>query len=226
MRNGVVVRILMIFAAGLMLAACARTTQTKATTTLDPDYQGGKIHTVLVSVEGAGLAEQKAIETQAALSFQKYGVQTVQGEDLFLPTRRYSDADKRKLAVKSGMDYVLTIVPTDRKIHHVNTPADDDFLYSPRVGVGAYGGSRSGVGVGVGVPIGHWGGADEGGFIGGTQFLEPEQSYRAELSTLPKLERIWIGEFSTRGPDRMSWEKIGSAFAEQLVKQLREDGLL
>ncbi|MGE4312781.1 MAG: hypothetical protein AB7E85_00745 [Pseudobdellovibrionaceae bacterium] len=210
----------------LFMAACARTTQTSGTSVLDPDYKGQKIRHVLVSAEGMGLSEQRAIEAASVQDFSARGIQAMAGESVFIPTRHYTDAAKRKEAVKSGADYVLTIVATGRKVHHVRTYPDDDFGYGPRVGVGAYGGSSSGVGVGLGFPMGGRRYADEGGFVGGTDFAEPEAAYRAELIRLPDFQRLWIGEFTTRGPDRMSWNRLGEAFAAQLIKKLSDDGLL
>lgn len=208
------------FLAVLALVACERTTLTKGDSFTDPAFDNARIDSFLISAENMRLQEQEALEGEVARSLGQYNVGTILGRELYIPTRQYDDREKRQIARGTNTNAVLLITPQGRDIHHVRTYPD---RYGPRVGV--YGGSGSGVGVGVGVPLGY-GYADEGGFIGGTHFREPEAFYKAEIYLLPDFERIWIGEFSTRGPDNMSWTRLAERFGNELVKKLREDGLI
>lgn len=204
-----------------LLVSCTRTTLTKSDSYTDPAFGAKRISSFLVSAENMKLSEQEALEQEVAKSLGTYNVGTVLGRELYIPTRRYGDEEKRQIAIGTNTEAILLISPQGRDIHNIHTYPDRS---SPRVRVGGYTGSSSGVGIGVGFPIGV--GVDEGGFIGGTHFREPEAFYKAEIYLLPNFERIWIAEFSTRGPDGMSWTRLAERFGNEMVKKLNEDGLI
>lgn len=210
-----------LFGVLVLVSACTQTTATNSSSFLDPAHTETRLNSLLISTEKVGLQEQEAIEKQIALLLSERGLNAIEGRKLYLPTRQYDDAEKRKIALGSDAKYILVIIPQGKDIHDVRTYPDRS---RPRVHIGGYGGSSSGVNVGIGFPVGV--GIDEGGFLGGTHFREPEAVYRAEIYQLPDFERIWIGEFSIRGPDGMSWKTLAKRFGNSLVKELEKDGLI
>lgn len=197
-----------------LLTACAQTTNTKSTSFFDPAYQGQNFSSIIVSAEGLGLSERHAIEGEAVNALRAQGIRAMAGGTLFPPTRDYTNDAKRRMANETGYEAVLTITNISKDIHH-------DFVesapFEPRGSV--YGGSGyygSGVGVGLGFPLGR----------SGTVYKEPEATYRASLHKLPSYQKLWIGEFSTRGPNGMEWSDVGRNFADYLVRKMVSDGLI
>ncbi|GEM_PF-1201026 len=225
----------------LLLSACGRTTSSNATSFVDPSFSTAQAPShIFVSAERAGLKEQDAIEQGLVTALIETGLKATKGSHIYLPTRSYSDKEKRNLAIETGAQAVLLITPEDKDVHEVYTQPDefgyahdpfyrdhrysptygygpyDPYYYGPRTRVGAYGGSRSGVSVGVGFPIGY----------GGTLYREPEAKYRAELYLLPQFSRVWVAEFSIRGPDGMGWNNLARRLGDVMLKKMGEDGVV
>jgi len=213
MRKRIHIAVVLI-ASFCLLAACAQTTNTKSTSFFDPAYQGQNFTSIIVSAEGMGLSERHAIEGEAVNALRAQGIRAMAGGTLFPPTREYSNDAKRRMANETGYEAVLTIENISKDIHH-------DFVesapFEPRGSV--YGGSGyygSGVGVGLGFPLGR----------SGTVYREPEATYKASLHKLPSYQNLWIAEFSTRGPDGMDWFDVGKNFADYLFRKMASDGLI
>ena len=154
----------------LLLSACGRTTSSNATSFVDLSFSSAQAPShIFVSAERAGLEEQDAIEQGLVTALIETELKATKGSLIYLPTRTYSDKEKRKLAIETGAQAVLLITPEDKDVHEVYTQPDefgyahdpfyrdhrysptygygpyDPYYYGPRTRVGAYGGSRSGV---------------------------------------------------------------------------------
>jgi hypothetical protein len=81
----------------MALSACAASTITSGNSFADPDWNGALAKSILVQVIRAPLDERIAIENGTVQSLQKAEVFAEQSYKVFLPTRDYSDSERKEL---------------------------------------------------------------------------------------------------------------------------------
>ncbi len=192
------------------LAGCAQQTSTNAKSFIDPAWNGARVSSVLIEVQQADLNERDAIERASVAALNEAGIRATPSIDIFLPTRTYSASERKKLARDSGASAILIVTPTGKQIDRTYTQPS---RVRPYGGFGWGSGGYSGVGLGVGVGS-------------GLLLQEPVASYRAILAPLSDDKTIWVGDFTTQGPTGMSFTTVGKRFANYLVRQLRNDGMI
>lgn len=200
----------LVLICALALAGCAQQTSTNAKSFIDPAWGGGRAASILIEVQQADLRERDAIERASVAALNNDGIRAVASVDIFLPTRTYTAAERKKLARESGADHILIVTPTSKHVEH---------SYTPPMGPRPYGGFGWGSGgyrystVGIGIDT-------------GLHRREPVATYRAILAPLSNDKTIWVGDFVTQGPTGMSFTRVGERFANYLVRQLRTDGMI
>jgi hypothetical protein len=194
----------------LLLGGCAQQTSSNATSFIDPAWDGGRASSILIEVQQASLREREAIERASVEALAKQGIAATASIDIFLPTRTYSAAERKKLARNSGSNHVLIITQTDKNIEHSYTPP---MRARPYGGFGWGSGGYHYGGVGIGIDT-------------GLHRAEPIATYRAILAPLSTDKTIWVGDFVTQGPTGMSFTRVGERFANYLVRQLQADGMI
>ncbi len=194
----------------VMLAGCAQQTATKGKSFIDPAWNGARVTSILIEVQQADLQERDAIERASVAALNEAGIRAVPSIDVFLPTRTYTAAERKKLARDTGVDAILIVTPTGRAIDRTYTPPSGPRPYG---GFGWGSGGYRYTGVGIGIDT-------------GLLLEEPVATYNAILAPLSTDKTIWVGDFTTKGPTGMSFSTVGARFANYLVRQLKSDGMI
>lgn len=207
----------LIAIAALSLSACAAQTSTRATSTIDPAYQGVMFSALVVEVE-SGLQERDIIERRAVASLNNSGITAQPSLDILPVTREYAQATRKRKIAATGMQALLVITPADKRMLEEYIPPS---YYNPYRGrrahsnvFGGYGGGGFGVGVGYGI------------YEPGMIYREPQADYIASIYTLPNFDRAWTSEFSVTGTNGMDYNDIAGRFADVLIKRLKQDGMI
>jgi hypothetical protein len=200
----------------LLLTAC-QSTRTQGVSFVDPDYRGAPLRSLVVEAQ-ADLAERQALEFAASDALYAAGAEGIPAIKLIPPTRQTTQSQRKSAAVKTGAEAVLVIEALKREVVSSRTYTGGPF-YDAGFGYGGHHHRHSGFGVGVGFPIGS-------PYPDTRELRAEEGTYRATLYLLPGLDSVWTGEFKTRGPYGLSYEKIGENVAGQVVARLRADGMI
>lgn len=192
----------------LTLAACAPATRTSGASAIDPGWRG-PLFTSLVVESESGLQERDIIERAAAARLAEAGVRTELSLNVTPPTREYSVAARKRAMSATGLQGLLVITPAGKRVVEEYIPGS---VY-PR-GYGGFGYRHD-----------HYG---FGGFDYDPPMLlrEPEASYLATIYLLPQFEKVWTGEFETRGGNGMNFDTVAARFAVALVGRLSDDGMI
>lgn len=193
----------------IALTACTQTTIMDGTSFIDPGWNGVAAQSMLVEVADAPLSEQRAIETSTINVLRASGLRAEAAHTLLLPTRDYSPSQRERIINDSGYETHLVIRPYERDMVSYYTPPATRPFGSVGYGSGGFGG------VGVGI-----------NFDRGYRYDEPIIKYRSDLFVIKDEHRIWTGDYSTRGVDGMSFEKVGNRFGQELVKKMQGDGVI
>lgn len=207
----------LIAVAALTLSACAAQTSTRATSTIDPAYQGVMFNALVVEVE-SGLQERDIIERRAVAMLNNSGITAQPSLDILPATREYAQATRKRKISATGMQALLVITPTDKRMLEEYIPPT---YYNPYRGrrahsnvFGGYGGGGFGIGMGYGI------------YEPGMLYREPQADYIASIYTLPNFDRAWTSEFSVTGTNGMDYNDVAGRFADVLIKRLRADGMI
>ncbi|MGQ0527888.1 MAG: hypothetical protein ACT4OY_07690 [Alphaproteobacteria bacterium] len=197
----------------LLLTAC-QSTRTQGVSFIDPDFRGPTFRSLVVEGQ-ADLGERQALEFAASDMLYANGVKGIPAIKLIPPTKQWSEKQRKREAVKSGADGILVIALVDKDV-----VSSRSYAGGPYYDAGFYGGRHhSGVGVGVGFPIGS-------PFPDYRELRAEEGTYQATLYSLPGFNTVWTGEFKTRGPYEMEYDVISENVAKQVVARLRADGVI
>jgi hypothetical protein len=205
----------------LTLSACASQTSTRATSIIDPAYQGVMFNALVVEVE-SGLQERDIIERRAVAGLNNSGINAQPSLDILPATREYAQATRKRKISATGMQALLVITPADKRMLEEYIPPT---YYNPYRGrrahsnvFGGYGGGYGGGGFGIGMGYGIY----EPGML----YREPQADYIASIYTLPNFDRAWTSEFSVTGTNGMDYNDVAGRFADVLIKRLRQDGMI
>lgn len=211
----------LIVVSALALSSCAAQTSTRATSTIDPAYQGVTFNAFVVEVE-SGLQERDIIERRAVAGLNNSGITAQPSLDILPATREYSQATRKRKISATGMQALLVITPADKRMLEEYIPPS---YYSPYRGrrphstvFGGYGGGYGGGGFGIGMGYGFY----EPGML----YREPQADYIASLYTLPNFNRAWTSEFTVTGTNGMDYNDVAGRFADVLIKRLKQDGVI
>lgn len=205
--------ILMGILTGLMLAGCAPQTTTRGTSFVDPAYRA-TVFTALVVEAETTIQERDIIERSAVARLRVAGLTAQPSLDIFPPTREYSQTTKKQMLAKTGMQALLVVTPSGKRVIEDYSPPSHFPMYG---GYGHHGGrGHSGFGTGFGY----------GTYDPGMIYREPQADYIASLYTLPGFKRAWTGEFTAQGSSGMDFDDVAGRFADELVERLAADGMV
>lgn len=157
----------------------------------DPNYIGYTFQTVVVQLPNANLSFRKQVIRQLEKRFKKYRIQMYLHDELFAPTREWSEDATRAVYEQHGIEAGLVI--TLGSVGSETTPG----------GV-LYNGSTVG--------------GTTTGYATQVTFHNDHASFEVALVDIDTKDTVWIGELDTRGAGLMF---VGSkSTAKGLVKGL------
>lgn len=195
----------------LALAACAPTTRTSGASAIDPGWRGPVFASLVVEAE-SGLQERDIIERAAAVRLTAAGVQAALSLGLTPPTRDYSVTERKKAMAASGLQGLLVITPAGKRVV-------EDYIPATMTPTG-YGGFRHHRDHGI------WGYGTGFDYEPAMILREPEARYIASIYALPGFEKVWTGDFETRGSNGMDFNAVAGRFANAVVERLAHDGMI
>lgn len=162
-------KVVFAFASIVMLSAFRHTDIEGYT---DPNYTGYTFRTVVVQFPNGSLTFKKHVVKQLQKRFKKQNIRMFQHDELFTPTREWSEAAMREIYKRNGIDagLIITMGATGSE----TTP-----------GTVLYNGSTIG--------------NTTTGYATQVTFRSDQTSFEIALVDVDSKDTVWIGDLDTRG---------------------------
>lgn len=179
------------------LMGCA---STKLTSFKDPDYEQKVFKKILITANTNDLEEKFELEKRMVKAFTSSGVSAVEGNKLFLPTRDFTDEEKKEVMLKNEIDAHLVISAGEFGVKEKYVPVSETTK------------------------------AEEGKIVkaykGGYKEEEPWAEYETVLYDAASGKKAWIATSLTEGETYAGKSDIMGSFCSKTVDKLFSDKLL